>query len=37
MSEECSEYKQISQAARQKEAKATNMVTELTSVRHDLS
>ncbi|CAB4004917.1 Leucine-rich repeat and coiled-coil domain-containing 1 [Paramuricea clavata] len=32
VSEECSEYKQISQAARQKEAKATSMVSELTSL-----
>ncbi|XP_028392315.1 leucine-rich repeat and coiled-coil domain-containing protein 1-like [Dendronephthya gigantea] len=32
VSEECSQYKQISQAARQKETKATGMVSELTSL-----
>ena len=33
VSEECSQYKQISQATKQKETKATSMVSELTSVR----
>mgnify|MGYP002803881909 CR=1 FL=1 len=32
VSEECSQYKQISQAVRQKETKSTNMVSELTSL-----
>lgn len=33
VSEECSQYKQIAQATKQKETKATSMVSELTSVR----